>query len=398
MILDKNIKFILEILQKNGQGYIVGGFIRDTFLGLNPKDCDFLTDIEYDKLLKIFKEYSPKEIGKAFGIIQIKIDKETYEIVKMRQDKGIPENRKEQEIEFTKNIYEDLKRRDFTINAIAYDGEKFYYGDPSSKNDLEKKYLRFVGDCSQRVEEDPLRIMRYFRFLATKDLMYDDITIKKLETSKSLLKKLSVERIREELNKIILGKNSFKILKLMSENKILEEIFPEIEIKNNLLLKNLEKLDEDLIIRLAVLFYKTKDVKSILYKFRYDNKSVERVSKLIDLLNIDVEEKYDIFLKKKLNLLGTEDIEKYIKILKINKNLFKNIDLEKMEENYFYILENNLPYSIKDLKISGKDLIQLGFNGKEIGEILNLLLERVIKSPQANTKEKLIELIKKSNI
>lgn len=258
--------------------------------------------------------------------------------------------------------------------------------------------MRFVGDCSQRVEEDPLRIMRYFRFLATKDLTYDDITIKKLETSKSLLKKLSVERIREELNKIILGKNSFKILKLMSENKILEEIFPEIEIKNNLLLKNLEKLDEDLIIRLAVLFYKTKDVKSILYKFRYDNKSVERVSKLIDLLNTDVVEKYDIFLKKKLNLLGTEDIEKYIKILKINKNLFKNIDLEKMEENYFYILENNLPYSIKDLKISGKDLIQLGFNGKEIGEILNLLLERVIKSPQANTKEKLIELIKKSNI
>lgn len=138
MILDKNIKFILEILQKNGQGYIVGGFIRDTFLGLNPKDCDFLTDIEYDKLLKIFKEYSPKEIGKAFGIIQIKVDNETYEIVKMRQDKGIPKNRKEQEIEFTKNIYEDLKRRDFTINAIAYDGEKFYYGDPSSKNDLEK--------------------------------------------------------------------------------------------------------------------------------------------------------------------------------------------------------------------------------------------------------------------
>lgn len=90
MKLDKNIKLILKILQENGQGYIVGGFIRDTLLGLEPKDCDFVTDIEYDKLLNIFKEYYPKEIGKHFGIIQIKIEGVHYEIAKMRQDKGIP--------------------------------------------------------------------------------------------------------------------------------------------------------------------------------------------------------------------------------------------------------------------------------------------------------------------
>ena len=316
----------------------------------------------------------------------------------MRQDKGIPKDRREQDIEFTKNIYEDLKRRDFTINAIAYDGENFYYGDPFSKDDLERKYLRFVGDCSQRVEEDPLRIMRYFRFLATKDLIYDDITIKKLEASKSLLKKLSMERLREELNKTLLGKNSFKILKLMSENKILEEIFPDLDIKNNLLLKNLEKLDEDLIIRLAVLFYKTKDVKNILYKFRYDNKSIERVSKLINFLNREILEDESIFMKRVLNFLEKEDTKLYIEILKINSNLFKNIDIKKLEECYFHILKNNIPYSLKDLNISGKDLIELGFKGKEIGEILNLLLERVIESPQDNTREKLIELIKNSNI
>lgn len=394
MVLDKNIRLILDILQNNGQGYIVGGFIRDIFLGLTPKDCDFLTDIEYNKLLEIFKEYSPKEIGKAFGIIQIKIGNETYEIVKMRQDKGIPNDRKEQEIEFTKNIYEDLKRRDFTINAIAYDGEKFYYGDSHSKEDIERKYLRFVGDCSKRVDEDPLRIMRYFRFLATKDLIHDELTIEKLRFSKTLLKKLSVERVREELNKILLGKNTYKVLSLMSENNILEEIIPNIEIKNNILLKNIEKLEEDLILRLVLLFYESKDTKQMLKKFRYDNKSIERVDKLIYFLKMDIQEKREIFLKRVLNSLGKEDSKRYIKILKINREVFKDLDIEKLEKSYLNILDNNIPYSLKDLKISGRELIELGFKGKEVGEILNNLLEKVLNCPQDNTKEKLLKLVK----
>ena len=169
--LNHNIEFILNLLKEEGQGYIVGGFVRDIFLGLNPKDCDFVTDIDYERLKEIFKKFKPKEMGKHFGIIQIKIDGIPYEIAKMREDIGIPLDRKIQKVEFTKNIYDDLKRRDFTINAIAYDGEKFYFGE-KSKEDIENKVLRFVGDCTQRIKEDPLRILRYFRFLATKDLKY----------------------------------------------------------------------------------------------------------------------------------------------------------------------------------------------------------------------------------
>ena len=227
MYLDRNIKLILDILQENGQGYIVGGYVRDVLLGLEPKDCDFVTDIEYEKLLNSFSEYSPKEIGKHFGIIQIKIDGVHYEIAKMRQDKGIPKDRKEQEIEFTKNIYEDLKRRDFTINAIAFDGEKFYYGDSDSQKDIESKTLRFVGECKKRIEEDPLRILRYFRFLATKDLKHLDEDVEKISKYRELLQNLSVERIREEFDKIITGKNTYNILKLLSDKKILEIIIPE---------------------------------------------------------------------------------------------------------------------------------------------------------------------------
>lgn len=125
--LDFEIEFILKRLQTYGKGYIVGGYTRDYLLGIEPKDCDFVTDLDYSVLKNLFIEYSPKEMGKTFGIIQITINGKKFEIAKMRKDIGIPANRKEQSVEFINDIYEDLKRRDFTINAIAYDGEKFYY-------------------------------------------------------------------------------------------------------------------------------------------------------------------------------------------------------------------------------------------------------------------------------
>ena len=155
--LSKDEKEILEILQKYGEGYIVGGYVRDSRLGIEPSDCDFVTNLDYSKLLEIFKDFSPKEIGKHFGIIQIIYNGKAYEIAKYRKDIGVPEDRKEQEIEFTNSIMEDLKRRDFTINAIAYDGKNFRYVE-GAEEDLKNKTLRFVGDPIVRIKEDPLRI------------------------------------------------------------------------------------------------------------------------------------------------------------------------------------------------------------------------------------------------
>lgn len=433
--LNHNIEFILNLLKEEGQGYIVGGFVRDIFLGLDPKDCDFVTDIEYERLKEIFKKFKPKEMGKHFGIIQIKIDGIPYEIAKMREDIGIPLDRKVQKVEFTKNIYDDLKRRDFTINAIAYDGEKFYFGE-NSKEDIENKVLRFVGDCTQRIKEDPLRILRYFRFLATKDLKYFLETIDEIKKSKNLIQNLSAERIRDEFSKIITGKNAYKVLKLMSENKILEEIIPEwsktigfdqknihhIYTVDEHILKSLELTSRDLIIRLAVLFHDTgkprcytfgEDGQGHFYKhekysveiaeklmlnLKFSKIDTERVCKIIRYHSLYRQNIDEIFVKKMLNRFGEEDIYRYLEVVEADRKTHNNDicnleDLEQIKTILKKIQETKPPLSMKDLKISGKDLLKVGVpKGKIIGEILDYLMEKVLEDENLNNYETLINL------
>ncbi|WP_307988673.1 CCA tRNA nucleotidyltransferase [uncultured Fusobacterium sp.] len=433
--LNHNIEFILNLLKEEGQGYIVGGFVRDIFLGLNPKDCDFVTDIEYERLKEIFKKFKPKEMGKHFGIIQIKIGGIPYEIAKMREDIGIPLDRKVQKVEFTKNIYDDLKRRDFTINAIAYDGEKFYFGE-KSKEDIENKVLRFVGDCTQRIKEDPLRILRYFRFLATKDLKYFPETIEEIKKSKNLIQNLSAERIRDELNKIIIGKNAYKVLKLMSENKILEEIIPEwsktigfdqknihhIYTVDEHILKSLELTNGDLITRLAVLFhdigkprcytfgedgqghfykhekYSVEIAEKLMLNLKFSKLDTERVCKIIKYHSLYRENIDEIFVKKMLNRFGEEDLYRYLEVVEADRRTHNNDvcnleDLEQIKTILKKIQETKPPLSIKDLKISGKDLLKVGVpKGKIIGEILDYLMEKVLEDENLNNYETLINL------
>ena len=433
--LNHNIEFILNLLKEEGQGCIVGGFVRDIFLGLNPKDCDFVTDIEYERLKEIFKNFKPKEMGKHFGIIQIKIGGIPYEIAKMREDIGIPLDRKVQKVEFTKNIYDDLKRRDFTINAIAYDGEKFYFGE-KSKEDIENKVLRFVGDCTQRIKEDPLRILRYFRFLATKDLKYFPETIDEIKKSKNLIQNLSAERIRDEFSKIITGKNAYKVLKLMSENKILEEIIPEwsktigfdqknihhIYTVDEHILKSLELTSRDLIIRLAVLFhdigkprcytfgedgqghfykhekYSVEIAEKLMLNLKFSKIDTERVCKIIKYHSLYRQNIDEIFVKKMLNRFGEEDLYRYLEVVEADRRTHNNDvcnleDLEQIKTILKKIQETKPPLSIKDLKISGKDLLKVGVpKGKIIGEILDYLMEKVLEDENLNNYETLINL------
>ena len=433
--LNHNIEFILNLLKEEGQGYIVGGFVRDIFLGLNPKDCDFVTDIEYERLKEIFKKFKPKEMGKHFGIIQIKIGGIPYEIAKMREDIGIPLDRKVQKVEFTKNIYDDLKRRDFTINAIAYDGEKFYFGE-KSKEDIENKILRFVGDCTQRIKEDPLRILRYFRFLATKDLKYFPEIIDEIKKSKNLIQNLSAERIRDEFSKTITGKNAYKVLKLMSENKILEEIIPEwsktigfdqknihhIYTVDEHILKSLELTSKDLITRLAVLFhdigkpvcytfgedgqghfykhekYSVEIAEKLMLNLKFSKLDTERVCKIIRYHSLYRQNIDEIFVKKMLNRFGEEDLYRYLEVVEADRRTHNNDicnleDLDQIKTILKKIQETKPPLSMKDLKISGKDLLKVGVpKGKIIGEILDYLMEKVLEDENLNNYETLINL------
>lgn len=381
MKIEKDIVKILKILKSHGQGYIVGGYIRDKLLGLNPKDCDFLTDIEYPKLLEIFKDFSPKEVGKHFGIIMIKFNGKHYEIAKMREDIGTPTDRKKQKVSYTQDISIDLKRRDFTINAIAYDGERFFSLEDSF-SDIRNRNLRFIGDIKKRILEDPLRILRAFRFLSTKDLNRKfslEIILENIE----LLNTLSIERIREEFHKIIMGKN-LSVLKMMNEagffkgKSITDEFICEIS-----------AIEPDLEKRLMFFYLKLNYSLEEIKKFNYGKKFLNLFSNL-----------------KKCETNYRDNIYKILQILeKRNFEMFSNL-LNPQErviliKKYNNIIENNLPYRVQDLNIN-VDEMKKTFNlkGSEIPVVLEKLLDKIIENPKLNDEKNLkillFEILQKS--
>lgn len=433
--LSKDEKEILEILQKYGEGYIVGGYVRDSLLGIEPSDCDFVTNLDYSKLLEIFKDFSPKEIGKHFGIIQIIYNGKAYEIAKYRKDIGVPEDRKEQEIEFTNSIMEDLKRRDFTINAIAYDGKNFRYVE-GAEEDLKNKTLRFVGDPIVRIKEDPLRIMRFIRFLATKNLE-SAFEIKKLKDYLYLLDKISMERIRDEFNKIILSKDIENALSILEKSGVLEYIIPEwsatidFDQKNSHhyltvdehIKKVVSLCDEDLELRIAALlhdigkpqtftldsegkghFYNheiesAKIVESILKRMKYSAKISSSIKNLVLYHLNTFKNSGRKYVKKLINEMGKDEVLKLFKLMEFDRiahnppHDFRS--LNELKRLYNEIIEKEEAVSIKDLKISGKDIIELGVSqGKEIGLVLKLIFERVLEDSSLNERKILIKLAK----
>ena len=433
--LSKDEKEILEILQKYGEGYIVGGYVRDSLLGIEPSDCDFVTNLDYSKLLEIFKDFSPKEIGKHFGIIQIIYNGKAYEIAKYRKDIGVPEDRKEQEIEFTNSIMEDLKRRDFTINAIAYDGKNFRYVE-GAEEDLKNKTLRFVGDPIARIKEDPLRIMRFIRFLATKNLE-SAFEIEKLKDYLYLLDKISMERIRDEFNKIILSKDIENALSILEKSGVLEYIIPEwsatidFDQKNSHhyltvdehIKKVVSLCDEDLELRIAALlhdigkpqtftldsegkghFYNheiesAKIVESILKRMKYSAKISSSIKNLVLYHLNTFKNSGRKYVKKLINEMGKDEVLKLFKLMEFDRiahnppHDFRS--LNELKRLYNEIIEKEEAVSIKDLKISGKDIIELGVSqGKEIGLVLKLIFERVLEDSSLNERKILIKLAK----
>ena len=433
--LSKDEKEILEILQKYGEGYIVGGYVRDSLLEIEPSDCDFVTNLDYSKLLEIFKDFSPKEIGKHFGIIQIIYNGKAYEIAKYRKDIGVPEDRKEQEIEFTNSIMKDLKRRDFTINAIAYDGKNFRYVE-GAEEDLKNKTLRFVGDPIVRIKEDPLRIMRFIRFLATKNLE-SAFEIEKLKDYLYLLDKISMERIRDEFNKIILSKDIENALSILEKSGVLEYIIPEwsatidFDQKNSHhyltvdehIKKVVSLCDEDLELRIAALlhdigkpqtftldsegkghFYNheiesAKIVESILKRMKYSAKISSSIKNLVLYHLNTFKNSGRKYVKKLINEMGKDEVLKLFKLMEFDRiahnppHDFRS--LNELKRLYNEIIEKEEAVSIKDLKISGKDIIELGVSqGKEIGLVLKLIFERVLEDSSLNERKILIKLAK----
>ena len=438
--LDKDVKFILKQLNKNGTGFLVGGAVRDKILNKDPGDYDFATDIEYSELKRIFADYNPKEMGAHFGILMIKVNGKSYEIAKFRKETGVYNSRYPKEIKFVKTIEEDLSRRDFTINSLAYNEETGIVDLYGGRQDIKRKVIRFVGKPKLRIEEDALRILRAFRFISKLGFNLDKKTSEAIYKKRKFLTKISKERIFDELSKILMGKFVKKAFIEMKKLRVLEMIIPEFYYAYNFdqnnpnhpddlfnhIIKVIHLCDYDLVTRFAALFHdlgkinvKIIDAKGIFYFYGHEKESaliaeeelkqlkasndfINSVKKIVKnhmliyqdvsdktlkKLIIEMEEKN---LKRLFNLFSADLNSKGLRTKKENEEILQNFR-EKIEN----IKKQGKIPQFNDLDITGIDLINLKFSNREIGEVKNRLYELVLGDEIENEKEALLKYVVK---
>ena len=438
--LDDDVKFILEQLNRNGKGFLVGGAVRDKILNKDPGDYDFATDIEYSELKRIFADYSPKETGAHFGILMIKVNGKSYEIAKFRKETGVFNSRYPKEIKFVKTIEEDLARRDFTINSLAYSKKTGIIDLYGGRQDIRRKVIRFVGKPKLRIEEDALRILRAFRFISKLGFNLDKKTAEAIYKKRKFLTKISKERIFDELSKILMGKFVKKAFIEMKKLRVLEMIIPEFYYAYNFdqnnpnhpddlfnhIIKVIHLCDYDLVTRFAALFHdlgkinvKIIDAKGIFYFYGHEKEStliaeeelkqlkasndfINSVKKIVKnhmliygdvsdktlkKLIIEMEEKN---LKRLFNLFSADLNSKGLRTKKENEQIIQNF-WEKIEN----IKKQGKIPQFNDLDITGIDLINLKFSNRQIGEVKNRLYELVLGDEIENEKEALLKYVVK---
>ncbi|ERL24998.1 MULTISPECIES: NUDIX domain-containing protein [unclassified Leptotrichia] len=438
--LDDDVKFILEQLNRNGKGFLVGGAVRDKILNKDPGDYDFATDIEYSELKRIFAGYNPKEMGAHFGILMINVNGKSYEIAKFRKETGVYNSRYPKDIKFVKTIQEDLARRDFTINSIAYSEQTGIVDLYGGRQDIRRKVIRFVGKPKLRIEEDALRILRAFRFISKLGFNLDKKTAEAIYKKRKFLTKISKERIFDELSKILMGKFVKKAFIEMKKLRVLEMIIPEFYYAYNFdqnnpnhpddlfnhIIKVIHLCDYDLVTRFAALFHdlgkinvKIIDAKGIFYFYGHEKESaliaeeelkqlkasndfINSVKKIVKnhmliyqdvsdktlkKLIIEMEEKN---LKRLFNLFSADLNSKGLRTKKENEEILQNFR-EKIEN----IKKQGKIPQFNDLDITGIDLINLKFSNREIGEVKNRLYELVLGDEIENEKEALLKYVVK---
>ena len=386
----KEVETALNILHVNSyEAYIVGGCVRDSIMGKVPSDWDVATSAKPKEILLCFNQYRTIETGIRHGTVTVIISKMQIEITTYRIDGEYSDNRRPDDVLFTDKIEFDLKRRDFTINALAYNknGVIDLFG---GLDDIKNKIVKCVGDSDERFNEDGLRILRALRFASVLNFDIEKNTSYSIFRNKNLLNNISMERINIELSKLIMGSNFQNIL--LEYRDVIEVFLPEIQ---DLTKERLEyrlyamKALNTLILRLSVFLYRIDSPDKILMNLKYDNKTVKKVK----LLTENIDEKIypdQVSIKKWLNKINNVNLNYLIKIKKVMFD-YEYEELTKSEKIMKEIIETNQCYSLKTLAINGKDIIDSGVpKGKNIGIVLNKVLNKVIEGKLENNKDTLL--------
>lgn len=437
MELTSGAKLIIKTLNQSGyEAYAVGGFVRDNLLGVNSYDVDVTTSATPDKMLEVFKDFKVYKTGLKHGTLTVSSENENIEVTTFRVDGEYFDNRHPDSVQFVSDLKTDLERRDFTVNAMAYDGERLVdlFG---GQDDLKNKTIRAVGDPKKRFTEDALRILRALRFASQLDFTIEKNTAEAMIEKASLLKSVSVERIFAELSKILVGKGAERVL--LEHRKVLFEIIPELKLCDGFsqntkyhaydvyehIIKALGHSPFDKTVRWALLlhdvekpscyvvdefqvghFYghqqkSAKTAVSILKRLKADNKLIKDVNDLVFLHDIRTEVERGK-IKKMINDYGVELLEK-LALVKIADGLahakeyteFRKSLAEKFITTVREIVNNGECYSLKQLKINGNDLKKLGYKGVEIKEKLQQILEEVTFDRLENDREIILKRLNK---
>lgn len=433
--LPEKVSWIIEKLQKHGyEAYAVGGCVRDSILGRTPDDWDITTSATPLETKALFSRTF--DTGIEHGTITVLLDKDAFEVTTYRVDGEYEDNRHPKEVTFTRCLKEDLLRRDFTINAMAYNDSEGLVDIFGGISDLENKIIRCVGNAHERFSEDALRIMRAVRFAAQLGFEIEEETQKGIVELAPNLKNISAERIQTELIKLLVAPNP-GLLRTAYELGITKVMLPEFDDMMQTTqetphhqysvgehtIKAIETVSADKVLRLTMLFhdiakpmmktidedgvahFKLHDIKgaemtkAILRRLKFDNDTLNKVVKLVQFhdYRIPAEPKK---VRRAMNKIGAELFPYYLQVRKADvlaQSMYEREEklqnIQDMELCYHEILEKQECVSLKELAITGSDLIASGMQpGKKIGMILNALLEIVIEEPEYNTKEKLLQL------
>lgn len=435
--LPEKVHNIINTLEEAGyEAYAVGGCVRDSVLGRTPDDWDITTSAKPDEMKRLFPR--TVDTGIKHGTITVLLGGEGFEVTTYRIDGTYEDGRHPSEVTFTASLKEDLRRRDFTINAMAYnerDGLVDLYGGLA---DIENQVIRCVGNAEERFDEDALRMLRAVRFSAQLGYRIDETTGEAIKALAPNLQKISAERIQVELVKLVISPHP-DYLRNAYELGITAQVLPEFDLcmetpqrhKHHCydvgehILHSMLGVEPDKVLRLGMLFHDIgkpqtltidpdgtthnkrhpfegeKITRKVMRRLKFDNDTTDKVTKLVLYHDYDIAPT-EAGVRRAVNRIGEEIFSMIFTVRRADiaaqSDYMREEKLAKVayiEKLYRGILSRKEAVTLKDLAISGNDLIAEGMPpGRQIGETLSALLERVLDDPSLNTKEILLKLYK----
>ncbi len=405
--LPDDVRRIIKTIEDNGyEAYAVGGCVRDSILGRNPDDWDITTSARPEQIKSFFKKTI--DTGIKHGTVTVMMNHTGYEVTTYRIDGEYKDGRHPESVEFSAKLVDDLKRRDFTINAMAYNESNGFVDEFNGIEDLNNHVIRCVGNPIERFSEDALRMMRAIRFSAQLGFDIDSKTYAAIVELAPAIRQVSMERVQVELAKTIMSDNPFYVKQYEQTGLLRENLSYMDEILSGKLVKNamamLKYAPKSTVLRYAAIFNMGEPdrVKAELKALKLDNYTVDTVTKLVAYSKDTIEENEPAVREavhkygKELLALMFENEEARIntkeEIVGISLSS-QRLHLNRIKKMYEDIISRGDCISVKDLDITGNDLMEYGLSGVQIGKTLNELLHIVIENPKLNEKSTLLAMI-----